>query len=832
MGDTIPTPVTPNTVEAYFPRAAGPWQSAFLEALRNNASPHEAALASWASSFDLKTAGATLPKLEPVGQIAPPKAPSTSSLTAVRSVVECHNVRALGKPQNPIALSPWLTVFYGRNGSGKSSLARLLRAFTEGFEAPQLPGRASEDPAKDGYDKSRSCKIEAASGSAWRQHPASYAAGTTLEWSDKRAPAQRVALQILDREYLDRFDQKLRLALDPKLGLELFDQAGAALRSFSAGLAALKTALEKDVTNLFPVEDQPLANQAVLVASLAAESAEDLLAVRTKAEAQLASLRQSDKTVITLAARLTTIDAALAAVTTLQQPEADRAAVLHGQAEIARLEAAGQAGLAVLLQERALPIQDAAGWRAFILAGEAALREERRGTYPVEDDRCLYCGQTLEAAARVFLKRLRDELTGENEAALKRAREHQRAVRDALVVLQQRLALPEDLQTTEAWVEHLPAAAVLEKLQRDLEADRADIVRAQTELANPALLGKATTAAEQALETASLRAFAKQHADKLDRLRALRLVLAGVATAQSEVRSWQQQWSTKKTEAATALGLAEFTERFEKEHERLRVNVPIAIKAASPAGHTERRYKARGRDPRETLSESEVVAWATADLLAELDHRGAPDALLIDDPVSSMDSERMAAFVSRLMEECFRRQVIVFTHNRQLFHALVTAAKEHKGNPHFELIYHIEAFRDTTGYVSCYDRCEKPRALLERVRGLLAATPMDVNTVDLCFLLMRRAVEATIDQVVLRGVRTLYDPESKAILWSKLRAIQRPPDTTLKELEDVFSGMSRIGGLHVTGDFNLVCPITEDVRYYLDRLENLLDRLEAHHGAA
>ena len=262
------------------------------------------------------------------------------------------------------------------------------------------------------------------------------------------------------------------------------------------------------------------------------------------------------------------------------------------------------------------------------------------------------------------------------------------------------------------------------------------------------------------------------------------------------------------------------------------MKVPIVVKASSPSGVTERKYRARGRDPRETMSEGEVVAWATADMLAELQHRGATDALLIDDPVGSMDSDRMAIFVARLVEECHRRQVIVFTHNRQFFHTLLEAKKAHKGNPHFAHVYHVEAFRETTGYVSGYDRAEKPRELLDRVKALLIPTPADPNTVDLCFLLLRRAIEAIVDQVVLRGVRTLYDPESQAILWGKLRTVKASPDTTLEELEDLFSGMSRVGGLHVTGDFNLVCPVTDDVTYYLQKLEALLDRLEAHHGAA
>ena len=98
------------------------------------------------------------------------------------------------------------------------------------------------------------------------------------------------------------------------------------------------------------------------------------------------------------------------------------------------------------------------------------------------------------------------------------------------------------------------------------------------------------------------------------------------------------------------------------------------------------------------LSEGEQRALALACFLAELHEIGSDHAIIVDDPVSSLDHGRMQAVAERLAEEASRgRQVIVFTHNILFHHMLWTEARRvgvgrhcewmsSTGNDHFGLI--------------------------------------------------------------------------------------------------------------------------------------------------
>ena len=87
------------------------------------------------------------------------------------------------------------------------------------------------------------------------------------------------------------------------------------------------------------------------------------------------------------------------------------------------------------------------------------------------------------------------------------------------------------------------------------------------------------------------------------------------------------------------------------------------------------------------LSEGEQRALALACFLAELHEIGTEHAIIIDDPVSSLDHDRMHTVAERLSEEAsYGRQVIVFTHNILFHHMLWTEARRAHVGCHREWI--------------------------------------------------------------------------------------------------------------------------------------------------
>ncbi|WP_024277718.1 AAA family ATPase [Xanthobacter sp. 126] len=76
----------------------------------------------------------------------------------------------------------------------------------------------------------------------------------------------------------------------------------------------------------------------------------------------------------------------------------------------------------------------------------------------------------------------------------------------------------------------------------------------------------------------------------------------------------------------------------------------------------------------EILSEGEQRALALAGFLTEIALTDGSGAIVIDDPVSSLDRDRSAKVAERIAEEALKRQVIVFTHDIVFFNELCRTA--------------------------------------------------------------------------------------------------------------------------------------------------------------
>ncbi len=78
------------------------------------------------------------------------------------------------------------------------------------------------------------------------------------------------------------------------------------------------------------------------------------------------------------------------------------------------------------------------------------------------------------------------------------------------------------------------------------------------------------------------------------------------------------------------------------------------------------------------LSDGEQRALALAFFLAEVAVSDERSAIVLDDPVSSLDHDRRLYLAQRLAEEARRRQVVVFTHDMVFVHMLQAAATDQR----------------------------------------------------------------------------------------------------------------------------------------------------------
>lgn len=99
----------------------------------------------------------------------------------------------------------------------------------------------------------------------------------------------------------------------------------------------------------------------------------------------------------------------------------------------------------------------------------------------------------------------------------------------------------------------------------------------------------------------------------------------------------------------------------------------------------------------EILSEGEQKAIAIASFLAEISISDCTNAIVFDDPISSLDHWRRDRVAKRLSEECLRRQVIIFTHDP------VFVCQLQRYNNNFNVpsqIQTLERKNESTGMVS------------------------------------------------------------------------------------------------------------------------------------
>lgn len=126
-------------------------------------------------------------------------------------------------------------------------------------------------------------------------------------------------------------------------------------------------------------------------------------------------------------------------------------------------------------------------------------------------------------------------------------------------------------------------------------------------------------------------------------------------------------------------------DRFNAERDHLDIN-HLKVGLTRKSGQTKAEFDV---DPQtkltkvtsEILSEGEQRALALAGFLTEVTLTDGSGAIVVDDPISSLDRERCARVAQRLAGESLLRQVIVFTHDIIFFNDLCHAADQRGIDP-------------------------------------------------------------------------------------------------------------------------------------------------------
>lgn len=620
--------------------------------------------------------------------------PSDGEQVRLLAVGDLSNVNALVADQTLTFGDSGMTVVYGDNGSGKSGYARLIkrvvRARHQEDILPNIFVRAGSDPEAVVRYAVGATTLE----DRWTGHGSGPLA--QVSFYDERCGDQYVSveaevsyrpssLRLLDSliEVCDgvrgALDELLRVnvnASQPLPAAEADTPSGQFLSSLSA--ATTDEALDAACTLPNNVDEE-----------------------LDRLSQEEARLRQSDPTkekdrLFRAADALAAAAGELSRLSGVVGTDAEIALRALG-AEAAQKRAAANVASSASFDQEPVPGVGSDTWRAL---WEAARRfSETEGqpdhAFPATEAgrHCPLCQQTLSADANARLHRFHDFMSDDTQNQAEAAeRDWQRAlttVRGTQTLTPSLAVHLETLATTDADTVTAVRAALTSYDQRrtalsslaDAEPTALD-AEPRTDLTDT-LAAKAAAARQQAetLDATQVTAMLDSVVTARRNLEAHQALAAGKQVVAGELQRRRERArldearrhtdtsgvTRKSTELTRTYVTTTVQDRFSRESDRLGVERVTLQDSGGRKGQLMHRpaflsAEVRAELPR-VLSEGEQTALGLAGFFTEAYFDETNSALVLDDPVTSLDHLRRSKVAARLAELAKDRQVIVFTHD-------------------------------------------------------------------------------------------------------------------------------------------------------------------------
>jgi hypothetical protein len=641
---------------------------------------------------------------EPIAAMHVPTAGNAPGRVNLVAVADAQNANSLA-PGGRLGFEPvGITIVYGDNGSGKSGYVRILKRVCRARATPErvLPNLVAVDPRPTAATIDYTVDNEA------RSRP----------WTlTDTAVDELGAVTIFDRASAAVYMRSETEVAYRPLGLDLLDSLAQAARTVRRRLEALRAGNEPQcrtpptallaataLLDIWPIRagitddvvdgaaswDDTAAGRLIQIERvLAAPSPGDMAAGLQARRGLLVRAGQRSRQVERVIALA---------------DEVPEAAAAHDDAEhalnLARAEALGAADL---------PGVGGALWRAvWHAAEEYSTREAYVGhAFPHIGDgaRCPLCAQELSAAARTRFELLRMMLEAELAGRVDETRARMDQLHldlESIAGVLDRDALLDELRATDAEAADSLAALLTAAAEQAASAirwidargdyERTHVPSSTSEFIRERLIPldleidllRRTTRpdelAELRVELTNLQArkwVAENreaiHAD-VARLSRSTIIVAAIESCETHPITAESGRLTNRyvTEALRA--------DFARELADLNTSrIRVRIVPRGEYGATYHRLELEGEvdDARvsDVVSDGEFRAIALASFLAELGQGDSQSAIVLDDPVASLDHLYRERVAGRLVAEARLRQVIVFTHDLVFLHDLTSAAE-------------------------------------------------------------------------------------------------------------------------------------------------------------
>ncbi|HEU5063652.1 MAG TPA: AAA family ATPase [Solirubrobacterales bacterium] len=763
----------------------------------------------------------------------------------LREIRDLRNVNRLAEDQ-ALRFGPGLNIVFGENGAGKSGYGRLARRVCRAAEPGEVlhdvfdPGKADAPQtaefvvAVDGVEQVVEVDLN-------EEAPRILSAITAFD-------ASCAEVSITKSNTIEHTPRPLRLLKEmAEAQDQLREELARQIDELREGLPAL------------PEVKDPAA--AALLARVAAGEAsrQEVSEFARLDEDELRELRDLEK--------------AEAAIAADQSKALERAAKKRGEAvknlvaeledawgrldekaltEIAelrtRLSRASAAVDQLATEAFADQPQPGTGGEAWREMWEAARRfvEAGGGSFPDEDGEatCPLCQQGLGGEAHERLHQFEAFVAGDLRGQVEQVDRLLLERLEGLPNLEQISRTAEVAVATAGEQLQKPADAALAAL-----ADRLAIATGQTEPSLAPTLDLASLRDYVAVQLAEAEGFAVLH-DKEERLRVKRRLaelrarrqieaelegvlahldgLEAIAAREEARRALSTQAISHRIRELSKLAITDSLRRSlaveiaELDPIADRVELVASASKGKPAVQFKLRSEGRERVAK-VLSTGEQTALATAFFLAELRVSSERSAIVLDDPVSSLDHQRRDHVATRLAEEAAHRQVIVLSHDLVFVSYLQEKAEQLGVELHGQALrraYHAVGVVDPDLPWAAKSPMERLKALRHRLnhelRGLFKGNdPRFSREAELWVLDLRKSYERMIEVYVLGGT---VERQARHIRVRKLHDVRWTPELA-EEIDAAVKELS--GGAHQEPLERQAAPLT------LVKLEALLEKYES-----
>lgn len=634
---------------------------------------------------------------------------STSDVpVALLSIGHPQNINALVDTPGLTFAGQGITVVYGDNGSGKSGYARLVKSVVRARHQEPVLTDVFSDTGRGPQAAEITVQVAGVSRPvAWPDTECpeltqigfyDEACGDAYVSKESDVRYRPSSLFLLD--HLIRACDAIRGELDKSIEANKKSAKALPVLSEGTGAAQFVSSLSQETTsaevevackissNVDAEIDRLTREEARLRATAPAEEKRRLMGHSRKFER--------------VATHLSAIEAILGKEAT------ERLGKLHG--DLRGKRAAAELAARKPTEHEPLSAIGSAAWKTLWEAARAFAKTE---AYPGQlfpftgvDARCFLCQQELSSEASVRLRRFEEFVTAKIQRELEQATSIWSKDTTALRAFVLR---PSDIESILDDLEAQHAGSV--KMSRDFieaaEVRLKDLLECCDKVewnaptgslpSSPAAalndLSKKLATDADAIDDASFeKEIARTHSDRLElearkKLSACRddilgevdrlCALAKLNTARAQTNT--TGISMKSTELARKYVTRLVRDRFTRESDRLLLERVTLDDLGSPKGKLHHKPAFVGAVqqvamPR-VLSEGEQTALGLAGFFTEVFLDASRSAVVLDDPVSSLDHVRRGHVASRLVEFAATRQVIVFTHDITFVNELRLAAE-------------------------------------------------------------------------------------------------------------------------------------------------------------